>query len=483
MSAIRQPRLAARLLLFNLLLVFLPVAGLLSLDTLERRLTYRQEAALAAQARLLAASLGESGEPVEEEIRLRLRAATSSRLSPRFQVLDRHGGLLADSAALTGPAAADLPQPPLAASPVRRALGGVEAGGRIPAEGDPEALYQVAPIRSGESTVGAVVASETTATTREDVAALRRSIWRVFAAAIAGAALLTLYFARTLARPLGQLTREAADLLDPRGQVRTSFSAASRLDEIGDLARALEELARRLRAHLGQAEAAAAELSHEIKNPLASIRGAAELLAEVSDAEDRKRFSTTIEREVARLQMLLDAVRQSAALDSQLQTEERRPVDLAALLEELARTAAARSGQAIEYRPAAARPVLVMAVRERLQQVFDNLLDNAVGFSPPGAVVTLGLEAGEDLATVTVLDRGPGVPPEHTERIFDRFFSYRPKSDSAGTHTGLGLAIARSIARSYGGELRVENEAGAGARFVVELPLARVADFPLRSGA
>jgi two-component system sensor histidine kinase ChvG len=479
----RQPRLAARLLLFNLLLVFLPVAGLLSLDTLERRLTSRQEAALAGQARLLAASLGESGEPVEEEVRLRLRAAAASALAPRFQVLDRHGGLLADSAALTGPAADDAPQPPLAAPPIRRALAGVEAGGRIPTEGAPEALYQVAPIRSGDSTMGAVVASEPTATTREDVAALRRSIWRVFAAALAGAALLTFYFARTLARPLGQLTREAADLLDPRGQVRTSFSAAGRLDEIGDLARALEELARRLRVHLGQAESAAADLSHEIKNPLASIRGAAELLAEVSEVEDRRRFSTTIEREVARLQMLLDAVRQSAALDAQLQIEERRPVDLAALLEELARTAAARTGQAIAYRPEQTRPALVMAVRERLQQVFDNLIGNAVSFSPPGAEVTLGLETSDDLARVTVLDRGPGVPPEHLERIFDRFFSYRPHPAPAGAHTGLGLAIARSITRSYGGELRVENAAGAGARFVVELPLARVADFPLRSGA
>src|SRR6185436_14001364 len=100
-----QPRLAARLLLFSLLLVFLPVAGLLSIDTLERRLTARQEESLAAQARLLAASLGDSGELVEEEVRLRVRAASFPGAdSPRFQVLDRHGRLLADSAALSAPA-------------------------------------------------------------------------------------------------------------------------------------------------------------------------------------------------------------------------------------------------------------------------------------------------------------------------------------------------------------------------------------------
>ncbi len=482
MPRLHQPRLAARLLLFNLLLVFLPVAGLLSLGTLERRLTARQEESLAAQARLLAASLGESGEPVEEEVRLLLRgAAAPSSRPPRFQVLDRHGSLLADSAALAGPAAPGEPQPPLAGPALQRALAGSESGGRLSAKGSPAVLYRVAPVRNGSEVVGAVVASDTTAPTREDVALLRRAIWRVFAAALAGAALLTLYFARTLARPLAQLTHEAADLLDPRGQVRSSFSAAGRPDEIGDLARALEELARRLRTHLDRAESAAADLSHEAKNPLASIRGAAELLGEIDDPADRRRFLATIEREVARLQMLLRAVRQSAALEAQLQSEERQPVDLEPLLAELTQSAAARSGQTVELSPPVPHGLAVMAVRERLQQVFDNLLDNALGFSPQGAPVGVTLERRGESAIVTVRDRGPGVPPEHLERIFDRFFSYRP-APAAATHTGLGLAIARAIARAYGGDVRAENPAEGGARLVVELPLARVGDMPLRVG-
>ncbi len=472
-----RPRLAARLLLFNLLLVFLPVAGLLSLDTLERRLLERQEQALAAQARLVAAALGESGEPVEEEVRLLLRAAATAN-GPRFQVLDRHSHLLADSAALGGPATTLEPAAPLTGLAVQSALAGVADGGRLPASGATLTLYRMAPVRSGNDIVAVVTASEGTAPTRHEVAMLRRSIWQVFAAALAGSALLTLYFARTLARPLGRLTRESADMLDPRGQVRSSFSDVHRGDEIGDLARALEEHGRRLRSHLGQAEAAASDLSHEFRNPLASIRGAAEVMADVEDRDERHRFFATIEREIARLQALLRAVRQSAALESQLLSEERQPVPLRPLITELAASAAARSGLPVEVEGGGG--AVVMAVRERLQQVLDNLLDNAVSFSPPGTAVSIHLEARAESILVTVRDRGPGVPPEHAERIFDRFFSYRPQHSGATAHTGLGLAIARSIVRAYGGELRARNHPQGGAAFEVELPMAGVGDLALR---
>lgn len=472
-----RPRLAARLLLFNLLLVFLPIAGLLSLGTLERRLLERQEESLASQARLLAAALGESGELIEEEVRLLLRAtAAGEPLATRFQVLDRHGHLLADTATLAGAAPTGLATP-LAGPAIQAALAGVAGGGRVPSEGAAATLYRVAPVRSGTDVVGAVSASAGADSTRAEVAELRRSILPLFVASLVGAALLTLYYARTLARPLERLTQEAAELLDPRGQVRTAFSASDRHDEIGDVARALEELARRLRAHLAAAESTAADLSHEIKNPLASIRGAAELLAEVEEHGDRRRFLDTIEREIARLETLLRAVRQSAALESQLLTEERQPVALRPLLAQIVEATGARSPQTVEF--SGEDGVAVMAVRERLQQVLDNLVDNALSFSPAGAPVSVMLERLGDEARVRVRDRGPGVPPEHAERIFERFFSYRPPGGTAA-HTGLGLAIARTIARSYGGDLSAHNHPEGGAVFELRLPVARVGDVVLR---
>ena len=475
-----RPRLAARLLLFNLLLVFLPIAGLLSLGTLERRLLERQEESLASQARLLATALGESGELIEEEVRLLLRGtATGDSLATRFQVLDRHGHLLADTATLSGAAPLGL-APPLAGPAIQAALAGVAGGGRVPSEGAAATLYRLSPVRSGTEVVGAVSASAGADTTRAEVAELRRSILPLFVASLIGAALLTLYYARTLARPLERLTQEAAELLDPRGQVRTSFSASDRHDEIGDVARALEELARRLRAHLAAAESTAADLSHEIKNPLASIRGAAELLAEVDDRADRRRFLDTIEREIARLETLLRAVRQSAALESQLLTEERQPVALGPLVAQLAEAATTRSNHAVEF--SGSESLSVMAVRERLHQVLDNMIDNAVSFSPEGVPVSVTLERRNDSAVVSVRDRGPGVPPEHAERIFERFFSYRPAHAGGAPHTGLGLAIARTIARAYGGELRARNHPEGGAVFELHLPLARVGDFVLRTG-
>jgi two-component system sensor histidine kinase ChvG len=164
-------------------------------------------------------------------------------------------------------------------------------------------------------------------------------------------------------------------------------------------------------------------------------------------------------------------LRDVARVEGQIEADEITPVELAGLLREFAdatKPAAALRGIRVEL-VVPASPVIVMASRERLGQVFDNVLSNAVSFSPSAGVVVVTLTADERHARITVDDEGPGIPAGHLDRVFDRFFSYRP-DDRARAHVGLGLAIARQIVESYGGSITASNREPAGARFAIELP-------------
>ena len=385
---------------------------------------------------------------------------------------------------------AEYSPPPAGASPlgpeVRAALAGRYGAATRPSGPDQRSLTLAIaiPIRAADGSVaGAVSVSQSTLRILEALVEVRLGIFRVFLASVAAAALLTLLFATTIARPLRRLRDEALALVDRRGRLRGSFRGSRRTDEIGDLARALEQLTRRLEGHLRFIEGFAADVSHELKNPLAAIASASELLAEVDDPADRARFHALVQREVARMERLLAAVRDVSRLDAGLETEPAEPVDLAALLSQVLesfrlRTAAA--GRRVEVALQAAPGLdgaVVRAAPERLTQLIENLLDNAWSFSPEGGAVTLGLERrldddGRGWAEVRVDDQGPGIPPAHLERVFDRFFTWRPGESKGTSHAGLGLAICRALAEGYGGTITAANRPEGGARFAVRLPLA-----------
>jgi two-component system, OmpR family, sensor histidine kinase ChvG len=385
---------------------------------------------------------------------------------------------------------------PARASPlgpeVRAALAGrYGAATRPTGPGERSLTLSIAiPVRgAGGSVAGAVAVSQSTRRILGALIEVRLGVFQVFLASVAAAAVLTLLFATTIARPLRRLRDEALALVDRRGRLRGSFQGSRRRDEIGDLTRALEQLTRRLEGHLRFIEGFAADVSHELKNPLAGIASAAELLAEVDDPADRARFHAVVQREVGRMERLLGAVRDVSRIDAGLETEPVAPVDLAALLPQLLesfrlRTAPAGRQVAVALRqsPATAgpgRPVVVLAAPERLTQLVENLLDNAWSFSPEGGTVALELEreeGGDDgrpgWAVMRVDDEGPGLPPAHLERVFDRFFTWRPGEARGGSHTGLGLAICRALAEGYGGAITAANRPEGGARFEVRLPLA-----------
>jgi two-component system sensor histidine kinase ChvG len=514
------------MLAFNLLLVFLPAAGFLYLDVYERQLLRAQEHSMVQQGRILAAALSERrGFDAEaaEDILLEM----GQRITARIRVLDAEGLLLADSSLLGprrepgdegdaalpgarsrwlyrlgaglfrlhgrlfGGSAAEAvsrefysPDAPFEGTEVRAALAGrYGAATRISPGQRSVTLYSAIPVRDGDAVVGVALVSQSTLRLLQDLYEVRLAVFRVFLASVAVAAVLSLLVSTTIARPLRRLRREASAVLDRRGRLTGRFRGSARRDEIGDLARALEELSLRLEQRIGFIESFAADLTHTFKNPLASIRSATQLLCESENAAERERFLRMVERAVARLERLLSTVREISLIDSQLEEEERTPVPLGELLSELVEGFRLRGAGTLSYEVALpGQELYVLASPERLVRVFENVLDNARSFSPEGGTVKVRLERSGDEARVTIHDQGPGIPEQHLAGIFTRFFSFReepgepPGSETPGAdeeHTGLGLAIARAIIDGYGGSISARNSAEGGAVFEIRLDASR----------
>lgn len=497
--------IAARLLLFNVLLVFLPVAVLFSLRSLEAQLLDVQERSMVQQGRVVAAALS-SGSALDTAGAKGLIERLGGRSEARIRVVDAAGTIVADSAA-TRPAAAAPVENEYARSRKRvlyrvgawlwRALEAMrDSLGNDPApRGIDETprdvihqalrgsygatvresagqrsltLYSALPVRAGGGgpVIGAVLVSQSTSRILRALWNVRLELFEVFALSVAVAIVLSLVLAATIARPLIRLRNEADALLDHRGRLRGTFGGSRRRDEIGDLTRALEQLTARLERHLVFVESFSADVTHEFKNPLASIRNAAELLAHTDDQEEREQLGGTIEKEVTRLNRLLNGVREVSKVDAAVDMEAATRVDLRALLSGLA------AGREAVRVSVPAQPVLVSASEDRLTQAFGNIVDNALSFSPTVSIALReGVREQEGFAVVHVDDEGPGIPPEHLERVFERFFSFRP--GNAGNHDGLGLAIARAIVEGYGGTITAANRDPRGARIEVRLPLAR----------
>ncbi len=321
---------------------------------------------------------------------------------------------------------------------------------------------------------GVVLVSQSTGRILQALDAVRLDVFKVFLLSLGAAVILSLVAATTIARPLARLRRRAGDILDRRGGLRGGFTASTRKDEIGDLERALAELTRELEKHLRATEAFAADVSHEFKNPLASIRTATDMALEDVNPGERRRFLEMIQKDVARMERLLSEAREISRIDARLDDEERADVPLDQLLSGLVesfRLRNADSGLVFDLALADA-DVAIFASADRLTQAFENLIDNAISFSPEGGRITIALKADAESAEVTIADEGPGIPEEHRDRIFSRFFSYRPDDDAGSNHTGLGLALARSIVESHGGTIAAEPRSGGGTKMVMVLPLA-----------
>jgi len=227
----------------------------------------------------------------------------------------------------------------------------------------------------------------------------------------------------------------------------------------------------------------AADVAHEIKNPLTSLRSAVETAARIEDPVKQRRLLAIILEDVQRLDRLISDISDASRLDAELSRYEHAPVALDRMLEALVElhdaTATEESPRLCLVVPHAARSsdLVVPGIEDRLVQVFRNLIANAISFSPPGGTITLAVQHDQGTVVVTVEDDGPGIPEGKLAAIFDRFYSERPAGEKFGTHSGLGLSISKQIVEAHRGVIRAENlrspdGATTGARFIVRLPAA-----------
>ncbi|MCG6114986.1 MAG: sensor histidine kinase [Mesorhizobium sp.] len=368
---------------------------------------------------------------------------------------------------------------------VASALGGsASTVVRISEQG--ELIVSVAvPVQRYRAVLGALMLSTQGGDIDAIVKAERYAIFRVFAVAAMVTAILSLLLASTIANPLRRLSAAAVRVRRSVKNREEIPDFSDRQDEIGNLSVALREMTNALYARIEAIESFAADVSHELKNPLTSLRSAVETLPLARNEESRQRLLEVIQHDVRRLDRLITDISDASRLDAELVREDAELVDLKKLVSEIA-TMSGDVGHhhkpvKVEFKVDQGRPAdrgfMVQGHDLRLGQVITNLIENARSFVPEkGGRIVLTLSRTPKRVILTVDDNGPGIRVESIERIFERFYTDRPSGEAFGQNSGLGLSISRQIIEAHGGTLTAENVAGTkpgevrGARFVVTLP-------------
>lgn len=519
--------LTRRILAINAVALGILVGGVLYLDRFESGLIEVRGKALMTQGEIIAGALAEVATSGPEAARIKLDLANQilHRLvvptGTRARLFGAGGQLVADSRRLLpaqqvyiqelpppGPSVKTWPDQiyawiaPLLSSRAAldlyvetprqnardyeealRALSGVSAF-KVRRSARGNLLLSVAmPVQRLKRVLGAfmlsVEATDIDAAVREQ----RMAILGIFATALAVTILLSLYLAGTIARPVRQLAEAADKVRWGINRRATVPDFTLRNDEIGDLSGALRDMTDALYRRMDEIEKFAADVAHEIKNPLTSLRSAVETFEGTSSSEKRERLALIIRDDVNRLDRLITDISDASRLDAELSRAESGPVDMSHLLSEVVdfyHSRAAAADPKIELQLEDEGPLKVRGIDLRLSQVFQNLIDNALSFSPPETTVTVSAKRDGDWIAITVEDQGPGIPADNLDNVFERFYTARPEGEAFGKHSGLGLSIARQIVEAHGGTLQAYNREPArsepgdvktphGAKFIVRL--------------
>ncbi len=516
----RSP-LARKIIIYNLLGLAVLLVGILIVSPYNSSILEHRRASLAREARLLATAIEAmlpegpvslaAGDGVDvERLITRLDLPPGRTLlivDPALVVVARKDAPPAEADAgvtpitdlldgiwrfLSTPFSASKPRidadaPPPWQTAVREAL-----DGRIVARVDetPGGYLPVAaaPIRHGKGVAGAVVFVEDGSALMAALARERERLFQLFAIAAIVSIALSLVLAATIANPLNDLAAaaESGDIADGRNgggrrrKVRIP-DLSDRPDEIGRLSAAFRRMIAALYDRIEANEQFAADVAHEIKNPLGSLRSAVETLRHVKNDGQREKLLDVIDHDVRRLDRLVSDISNASRLDAELVKEEMAPFDLVKMLEALAEFHRLEAeGKGIDFiTDLPGEPVIIKGLEARLAQVVVNLLSNAISFCEEGDAIRLWARRKGDRVLIVVEDTGPGIPEEALEKIFSRFYSQRP-ADDFGNHSGLGLAISKQIVEAHGGVIWAENirpgeedptSEPLGARFVVGLPL------------
>jgi two-component system, OmpR family, sensor histidine kinase ChvG len=347
-----------------------------------------------------------------------------------------------------------------------------------------EVIVSVAvPVQRFRAVRGTLMLSTQGADIDNMVGAERLAIFKVFLIAAGVMVVLSFLLAGTIAGPVRRLA-ESAQLVRRRIRSRVEIPDLShRRDEIGHLSGSLRDMTDALYNRIEAIESFAADVSHELKNPLTSLRSAVETLPLAKTEESRNRLLSVIQHDVKRLDRLISDISDASRLDAEMQRHEAQPVNIAKLLTTVISVANERHDDGVRVtlnfeggRPSA---FMVLGNDSRLGQVVNNLIDNARSFSPPGGTVRVTARRLKNQIEIIVDDDGPGIPAEAMEKIFERFYTHRPHQPF-GQNSGLGLSISKHIVEAHGGRIRAENRQRAavagetpvviGARFIVRLP-------------
>lgn len=362
----------------------------------------------------------------------------------------------------------------------------------------------VEPVISKGRTIGEIQLTRHAPEVDRSLFAVRSSILSLLLLSLAMTILLSLYLFSTIARPLRRLVRSSRDMRKP-GKGRADCvpqNLLNRRDEIGTLARALRVTTLALWARLDDTERFAAEVSHELKNPLSSIQLALETLPRIHNLEARNRLLGIVQGDVKRLGRLIADISDASRVEGDLRRGKRECVEivpLLAMLVEMHQTTRREDAPILELKVEEIDQAFCLwVVEDRLVQVLHNLISNALSFSPSRGIVRIGVQlCGQALLSqnnhndggkhatphvkIVIEDEGVGIPENKIESIFERFYTERPGSEKFGQHSGLGLAISRQIIRALNGDIYAENRYSSaeaslkkqkimGARFVIYLP-------------
>jgi two-component system, OmpR family, sensor histidine kinase ChvG len=502
----RSLSLTARIMAVNLFVLALLGAGLFFLDSYRVRLIAERELAARTQAQFLASSL----ELVPPQNRERFIVHFAKQNASRIRLYSGTGDKIVDSFTLAEPTyafrdPAKEPWRKIAARGIDRVVDFLVGAQRLsrfeePAEdrvsawpeiataktSEPKSRARFAPdlthvISAGARSPDGSLAVLTTANERDIrvfVRAERFDVAMFVLFALGVGILLSIFLARTIVRPLRHLARAAVKVRLGRAQEVTVPRLPSRRDEIGMLARALSDMSIALRQRIDATEAFAADVAHEIKNPLASLRSALDGVDNVSDPALREQLMDVAKADVQRMDRLISDISDASRVDSQLAKAKFEAIDLGDMIEQLL-AAREHRGADRNVKIAFARPrkmvACVMGEDLRLERMLTNLIDNAVSFSPNGSVVEISATLADGEVIIRISDEGPGVPEQEREAIFRRFHSERPSGESFGKHSGLGLAIARTIVEGHQGRISVRDrmDGRRGACFEIALPCAK----------
>jgi len=367
---------------------------------------------------------------------------------------------------------------------VAKALGGANASMvRINEHGD--VIVSVAvPVQRFRAVRGTLMLSTQGADIDDMVKAERLAILKIFLIAAGAMVLLSIIVAGTIVGPVRRLA-DAAESVRRRIRTRVEIpDFTGRRDEIGHLSGTLRDMTGALYSRIEAIESFAADVAHELKNPLTSLRSAVETLPVAKTEESRGRLLAIIQHDVRRLDRLISDISDASRLDAELQRQETAPVDVAKLLNTLVAVANEVKREdgvkvTLRFEGGSNRAFEVPGHDSRLGQVVDNLIENARSFSPPGGSVRITCRRLKSNVEIFVDDDGPGVRPDAIEKVFERFYTDRPHQ-GFGQNSGLGLSISKQIVEAHGGKIWVENRLGpldadgsptiVGARFVVRLP-------------